>query len=103
MQPILLQLGLKLSATLGRFTPSLSLGGSYLIVSPSREITSNLRNHPDHKFQNEGADFGRFSPFLDLALGYSLPKNLNLSGEFSYSGNSFQRAMGIGFRLAMGF
>jgi predicted outer membrane repeat protein len=95
--------GLKLSTTLGRFTPSLSLGGSYLIVSPGREITANLRNHPDHKFQKEGADLGRFSPFLDLALGYNLPKNFNLSTEFSYSGNSSQRMMGVGFRVAMGF
>jgi hypothetical protein len=96
-------LGLKLSATIGQFTPSLSLGGSYLIVPPGRSITANLRNHPDHEFQSEGADFGRFSPFLDLALGYSLPKSLNLSGEFNYSGNSSRRMIGLGFRVAMGF
>jgi hypothetical protein len=95
--------GLKLSATLGQFSPSLSLGGSYLIVSPNRSITVNFRNYPDYKLQNESADFGRFSPFLDLALGYSFLKNLNLSGEFSYSGNSSRRAIGVGFRVVMGF
>jgi hypothetical protein len=66
-------------------------------------ITANFKNYPDHKFQNEGAAFRRFSPFLDLALAYSLPKNLNLSTEFSYSGNDCQRAVGVGFRVAMGF
>jgi uncharacterized protein with beta-barrel porin domain len=95
--------GLKLSTTIGQFSPSLSLGGSYMIVSPSREIAANFKNYPDQRFQNEGADFGRFSPFLDLALVQSFPKNFSLSTNFSYSGNSSRRAMGVGFRLAMGF
>jgi predicted outer membrane repeat protein len=95
--------GLKLSATLGKFSPSLSLGGAYLIVSPGRMITANFKNYPDHRFQNEGADFRRFSPFLDLALVQSLPKNFSLSTNFSYSGNGSQRSMGMGFRVAKGF